>query len=909
VVRVLKSGVKGVRKRAFSKNALSMTVLSAALASALCAVPERPAFAQATEKRYVLKIGQVMLAEGLGILQRATEARLVFAPAQLRAITTKGLDGEFTVAEALARLLDGSGFQAQMAGGGTYVIVNVAPPEAPRQAQAAPSPAKPPISPPPGPRLVQSDGSMVEIVVTAQRREESIQRVPISIQALTPKILKDRKIVNFDDYAKLLPSVSFRSLGPGRTDVFFRGITTGGSGLPTTGMYIDDTPVQTPGRLLDIHLYDIARVEALSGPQGTLFGANSLAGTLRVITNKPDPTRYLAGVDVQANKFSAGDFGGMVEGFINIPVADDSAVRMVAFYDRAGGYVDNKPASITYQLGDNDPATQLTVNNYAIAKDNINTVETLGGRLAGVVNLGERWTVTPQFIFQQLNSEGDFLYLPRAGDLSVNNFSLTGNRDKWLLSSSTIEGDLGVMDVIYSASYLSRQISSQNDYTYYSVAYDALPGYTRFPDGRGGWINPTQTERSAQRNRKMTHELRATSSAQNRGRLTGGAFYQKQDNLVHTDYAIPGFSTSPGIYAHVPSPVYADDIYLIYTHSTLLDYAIFADGSYALTDDITITGGVRFFGYESGQVGFNGTFRTALRAGCALPLPNPQSCITRDNFKRGSGETHKINGQWQIDPDKMVYLTYSTGYRPGGFNYTPGVKPFDPDTLDNVELGYKTTWNNTLRLNGAFYFEKWNGLQYRIVVPGNNGSVGVYNAGEAEVWGAEFDATWLVNDSLTLSAAGSYNNARLSSDICNLDATFNQLQSCAPGVTTIATKGVRLPFQPKFKMSAVARYEVPLGLWDAYAQAAMHTQTSTTNDIRVLQNGLFGDNAGFSTFDVSLGGTRDDTTVEFFVQNIFDKRGALSRATFCAIEICQTSARPYPIKPQFFGVKVSRRFF
>src|SRR6202008_2384669 len=178
--------------------------------------------------------------------------------------------------------------------------------------------------------------TMSEIIVTATKRSENLQRVPIAMQALTPTILADHQAVSFDDYAKLLPSVSFQSFGPGQSQPYFRGISSGADGLhsgslPGTGVYLDETPVSTVGNGLDLHLYDIARVEALSGPQGTLFGASSLSGTLRIITNAPDPTRFSAAYDLEGNKFGSGGVGGQAEGYVNIPLSDRAAIRLVAF--------------------------------------------------------------------------------------------------------------------------------------------------------------------------------------------------------------------------------------------------------------------------------------------------------------------------------------------------------------------------------------------------------------------------------------------------------------------------------------------------------------------------------------------------------------------------------------------------
>src|ERR1700761_2126174 len=193
-----------------------------------------------------------------------------------------------------------------------------------------------------------------DIIVTATKRSESLQKVPISIQALSPETLSQHQVASFDDYAKLLPSVSSQSFGPGQTQLYSRGIATGGDGLqsgplPTAGLYVDETPVTTIYGSVDMHAYDIARVEALSGPQGTLYGASSLAGTLRVITNKPDASKFSAGYDLEGNKFGDGNAGGKAEGFVNVPISPDVAIRLVGFYEKDGGYIDNTPGTRTYQ--------------------------------------------------------------------------------------------------------------------------------------------------------------------------------------------------------------------------------------------------------------------------------------------------------------------------------------------------------------------------------------------------------------------------------------------------------------------------------------------------------------------------------------------------------------------------------
>jgi len=196
--------------------------------------------------------------------------------------------------------------------------------------------------------------TLEEVVVTAQKRTEDLQKVPISLQVLGNEKLQELQVHDFDDTAKFLPSLSFKSIGPGQAELFFRGISSGAGALhagflPSSGLYIDEIPVTTVAGSLDLHVYDIARIEALSGPQGTLYGASSLSGTLRIITNKPDPTAFSAGYDVKANKWGKGDAGGGIEGYVNIPLSEHVAVRLVGYYDHEGGYINNVYRQDTFQ--------------------------------------------------------------------------------------------------------------------------------------------------------------------------------------------------------------------------------------------------------------------------------------------------------------------------------------------------------------------------------------------------------------------------------------------------------------------------------------------------------------------------------------------------------------------------------
>src|SRR5215469_1938972 len=240
-----------------------------------------------------------------------------------------------------------------------------------------------------GPAIAQQTASntgVETIIVTAQKRSENMQKVPLSIQALSTQKLEDLHITDFNDYVKFFPSVTYTTGGagggndaPGFANVSMRGIVSGNDGnhsgpLPTVGVYLDEQPITTIGGTLDPVLYDINRVEVLSGPQGTLYGASSEAGTIRIITNKPSTSGLSAAYDVQGNTVAHGGEGYTAEGYVNVPLASNAAIRIVAWSEHDAGYIDNVASTRTYpgNLGVGVPP--ITINNFPYAKKDFNGV-------------------------------------------------------------------------------------------------------------------------------------------------------------------------------------------------------------------------------------------------------------------------------------------------------------------------------------------------------------------------------------------------------------------------------------------------------------------------------------------------------------------------------------------------------
>jgi iron complex outermembrane receptor protein len=782
---------------------------------------------------------------------------------------------------------------------------------------------------------VADTGTLEEVIVTAQKRSEDLQKVPISLQVLSGTDLQQHNVSNFDDFAKLLPSVSYQSLGPGQSQVYFRGIASGNDGLhagslPATGVYLDEIPVTTIGNTLDVHIYDIARVEALSGPQGTLYGASSLSGTLRIITNKPDPSAFSASYDVKADKFGKGGGGGEFEGYVNIPLAENIAVRLVGFYDYTGGYINNVQTTDTFLLGvpaAGIPNTPQSYSNAANVEQHFNPVQTYGGRGALKIDLNDTWSIMPQVLWQSQRAEGNFSFDPAKGDLKVGDFGPELNEDKWYQSALAIQGKIANFDILYSGGWFERNVHNVVDYTGYSVAYDALaqlPGasynavrYVNCVAGNPGDVppcaggaftlaNPTQFVNNHDKYTKQSQELRIQSPVDYRFRGTFGLFYQRQ-----TDNIRAAFQTNdlPTYYTVDGSP---NIIYLSQQDRTDRDYAVFGDMTFDVTSQFKVSAGIRqfwventlygFFGFNAGQSG-EGSCNPPVSA--ATIVPNYWPCINTNKKVVENGETHRVTLTYQINPDHMVYGTYSTGFRPGGNNRRVEVAPYNDDTLTNFEIGWKTAWfDQRLRANGAVFYEKWNDVQ--LSVTGANGITSIVNVGNASVKGVESQLEWLPIDSLSISASATYVNARTTQNFCNVDQLTEQITHDCPNPN--APSGTQLPVTPKIKSVGTARYKFNVASYQSFVQGTVVHQGSSTSQLDVAKNALMGDVPKFTTFDLSGGTGRYNWKVEAFIENVFDKRGQLGRINQCANDYCYVNDRVYPIKPMQFGVRFGQKF-
>ena len=270
-----------------------------------------------------------------------------------------------------------------------------------------------------------------EVVVTAQKRSQSLQDVPISMNAINSDQLDDLNITQFGDYVAQIPSVSFIQRRPGEAQLFMRGISDGGNGNqslqgPAVAIYLDEQPVTAIGLNLDVHVYDVERIEVLMGPQGTLYGVASQAGNLRIITKKPNPEGFEAGFDLSADTISGGGNGYMAEGYVNIPLSSNAALRLVGWHDSDGGYIDSVLDTITY------PVSGISKSSSEYVKKDFNTSKKSGLRAALKVDLNENWTATASVMQQETETDGIWDHDPEVlGSMKDSRFFDDRQNDEW----------------------------------------------------------------------------------------------------------------------------------------------------------------------------------------------------------------------------------------------------------------------------------------------------------------------------------------------------------------------------------------------------------------------------------------------------------------------------------------------
>jgi outer membrane receptor protein involved in Fe transport len=588
-----------------------------------------------------------------------------------------------------------------------------------------------------------------EVVVSAQRRNENIQDVPITIQALTSETIDNLKVVTLDEFLKYLPNVQTGGLGPSQGNISIRGLSIGGAILqgggsvgqwPTVGLFLDDQGTQMPGRNLDVYAADLERIEVLEGPQGTLFGAGAQAGALRYITNKPNHGKTEVGFKAGYGTTAGGADSSSLQAVLNLPVTDKLALRAVMYNDSRGGYIDNVPATFTRRSTDaafalrtngRVPVDSIAIDNYKIARNDINPVTYKGMRLGLSYNVNEDWNVLLTQSYQDLESSGVFYQMPFASDCptptnvatctlggptgttvqgaplqrdQVTLFNDTNTTDKFRNTALTVNGKIGQFDFVYSGAYLLRDNLIVGDYTNYARgvygAYYQCTGYSGASVTK--CYSPSSVWNDTIKNTNQSHEIRFSTPTEWKVTGVAGVFWERRNVNDDTEWlykslpectiggpggcfkwldplATPKFANAS---LNNPNRRNAQTGFFDDFKRTYEQKAAFLSMDWHITNTLTLTGGTRYFRSDNQMLGANvGSFfcknyqagLSTVTGPCTGPANGTAPYGTNlDNQAINSfsskGFRSRVNFSWKAADSVLFYATWSQGFRPGGFN-------------------------------------------------------------------------------------------------------------------------------------------------------------------------------------------------------------------------------------------------
>jgi iron complex outermembrane recepter protein len=577
-----------------------------------------------------------------------------------------------------------------------------------------------------------SSEGIQEITVTAQRRTEHLQDVPITLQALTADTLKQLSVTTFDDFIKYLPNVTQASNGPGQSYIYMRGLSVGSAGTQNTGtngqipnvaVYLDDQSVSLPARNLDVYAADLERIEVLEGPQGTLFGSGAEAGVLRYITNKPKLDVTEANVNAGYSYTAHGDPNSNVDAMINLPLIPDTlAVRAVIYNDSRGGYINNIPSTFTRESTDIGiakgnggvvPTDSAVINNNNIVGNAINSLTYQGFRLSALYKFTDEWNALFSQSYQDMNSQGVFYQMPYGSEgttfgptgqpigseplphLSVNLFNPSFDKDKFENTALTINGKVGDLKLVYSGGYLVRNVDQVGDYTNYARGvygyYYQCAGYSKKSAAAGKCYSPSTTWEEKEKNTHQSHEIRLSTPDDWRIRAIGGLFYEQfviNDDTEFLYKTVPTCSAAidvncfnnvqqwAGAYTIGSGGVKNDNVAFFDNIQRTIDQKA-AFGSVdvdLIPKSLTLTLGTRYYRFDEKEVGGDvGSFYCKAFTPTTYfgPCQRPYGTNLNTqvpNSSKYSGFRSRANLGWKVTDDVLVYYTWSQGFRPGGFN-------------------------------------------------------------------------------------------------------------------------------------------------------------------------------------------------------------------------------------------------
>ena len=711
-----------------------------------------------------------------------------------------------------------------------------------------------------------------EIVVTAEKRESTVQKTPISITAISGADLQAAGISDFTAVAQEVPGISFKTSGPGQTEFEMRGLTSTGGESPTVGFYLDDT-VLTPAAMaqngkavIDPSLFDLNRVEVLRGPQGTLYGAGSMGGTIKLVTNQPDPTKFDINVEsVDSGTASGGGFNHTENLMLNIPLVQDVvALRLVGTDKYVDGWIDRKVVN-PFPPEVNDSNSRGDVAGAPVVADHrhSNWEQLQAGRAALLIKPSDALSITVGYMHQSLTQGAlNLIDSPPLTETHYQPFDVPEPfEDKFDLYSLNVKYSFDAFQLVSASAYWDRQQNQTQDIS--EAMQDYIGGFfgppAAFPYGAAQTAPATEcaglglatcygfgaasiTENDY--TRQFSEELRLAS--------TGSGPLQ---------WLIGGYYSSFGATSHVFSfyPVATDGFDADFGTTNLADnhrkvdidqYAAFGEVSYLLPDNFKASVGARYYDYHSNSV-------TSVSGVSANGTSNPLFGLAQN-----SGVTPKFDLAYIPNDNTTLYGTVSKGFRPGGPNSPIPVPPcpnaapsqFGPDSVWNYELGEKLRFlDSRISVNGDVYYEDWTNVQQQ-VAPGC-GFKFTANAGKATVYGAELEVAVVLVPGVVLSQNFGYTHAT------------NSTTLPAAGIVS----GERLLDVPEVTANTSLTYKQPVAEGMNLVGRINNSYIDSIQDITFVRNTL----PAYDLVGLRAGLEKDRWTAFLFVDNLTNKEALL----------------------------------
>ena len=715
-------------------------------------------------------------------------------------------------------------------------------------------------------RVERSD-VLQEIIVTAEKRTSTVQDTPISMTAMSGDLMQQEGIAGISGIIQAVPGISQRTAGSGQTELEMRGLSSSGGAAPTVGFYLDDYPLTPPAAALngkvviDPDLFDVNRVEVLRGPQGTLYGSGSMGGTVKLVTNEPKFNLFEGAVEAIGSSMTGGGFNRGGNLMLNVPLIDDRVAMRVVLTDKyTDGWINRIVLGQDFPVptgpgpcGSGWPGCtrgDVTAVTPEAVAPRINWERLQGGRVEFLAQPADGLKIDATAMYQKISMGGYDEYDLPPGSPDEHFQPFNNNEpfyDEFRLYGITVTYDLSFAQLTSASAYYAREENQTSDVSeaLYSVAGlfgTSIPQFYQIP------FNETDSTE------QFSEEIRLASTGTGPLQWIGGLFFSKFESIF-TEYnaSVPLAFISVGGAAANPQGI----IYQAHNPYQMKQYAVFGEGTYAFTDNLKLTAGVRYYKYDSRADEETAGFATdSGNAGATL------NSFTQSN----SGANPKVTLSYEQNHDLTLYGTIARGFRPGGINQqipssicTISPETYSPDSTWNYEVGEKARMlDSRLVLNADVYYIRW--AQVQQVVNQTCGYPLSVNAGDAASYGPEIELTALLTPQLTLTFSGTYTHSALTS-----------VNSAVTAVDPSLASGLPILNIPKYTETTSLTYTTPVS--DAYKFMARvnNSYVGESTDIEYTYATL----PAYDLVGLRFGLISDKLSGYVFADNLTDKRAEL----------------------------------